>query len=134
MVRALRVVDAHAYTSGERVLVGKLVDEIARVTPEREVGAVVVVCLGVGAGAAQARAVAVLFVEALAVGAAGGGTEGVQGDVGGLSCTVAADSERNLGGGRGCSGPSPAMEVVVWAAVLRKAERRWDGMRVGTRR
>lgn len=55
----------------------------------------------------------------------------MQWDVGGLACTVAADVERNLGGRRGCSGPSPAMEVVVvveaWRELLRKAGRRWDG-------
>jgi hypothetical protein len=36
----------------------------------------------------------------------------VEGDVGGLACTVAADVERNLGGRRSCSGLSPAMQVV----------------------
>jgi hypothetical protein len=58
----------------------------------------------------------------------------VQWDVGWLAGTVAADVERNLGGRRGGSGPSPAVEVVVWREVLRKAEGRWDGMRVQTRR
>jgi len=56
----------------------------------------------------------------------------VQWDVGRLACTVAADVERNLGGCRGCSGPSPAMEVVVVEVrteLLRKARRRWDGWR-----
>ena len=87
----------------------------------------------------QALAIAVLFVDAVVastVGAAGGRAEGVQWDVGGLACTVAADGERNLGGRRGCSGPSPAMEVVVVVEVrtelLRKAGRRWDGWRNGT--
>lgn len=37
----------------------------------------------------------------------------MQWDVGGLACTVAADVERNFGGRWGCSGPSPAVEVVV---------------------
>jgi hypothetical protein len=46
----------------------------------------------------------------------------VQWDVGGLAGTVAADVERNLGGRRGCDGPSPAVEVVVRMGVLRKAE------------
>jgi hypothetical protein len=58
----------------------------------------------------------------------------VQWDVGGLAGTVAADVERNLGGRRGCDGPSPAVEVVVWMGLLRKAEGGRDGMRVGTRR
>lgn len=58
----------------------------------------------------------------------------MQWDVGGLACTVAADVERNLGGRRGYDGPSPAVEVEVRMGLLRKAEGRWDGMRVWTRR
>lgn len=71
----LRIFEAHSYSTGKRVLVGKLVDEIARVTPKREVGSVVVVAVfGVGAGTAQALAIAVLLVDAVVtstVGAAG---------------------------------------------------------------
>ena len=117
-VRGVGIFKAHAYAAGKRIVVGELVDEIARITPKREVGSVVVVAvLGVGARMAQALAVAVLLVWAVAasaVGSAGGRAEGVQWDVSGLACTVAADVERNLGGRRGCDGPSPAVEVVVW--------------------
>lgn len=62
------VFEAHSYSTGKRVLVGKLVDEIARVAPKREVGSVVVVVavvFGVGAGTAQALAIAVLLVDAV---------------------------------------------------------------------
>ena len=65
-VRGLWTFKAHSYSTGKRVLVGKLVDEIARVTPKREVGSVVVVAVfGVGAGTAQALAIAVLLVDAV---------------------------------------------------------------------
>ena len=74
-VRGMGIFEAHSYSTGKRVLVGKLVDEIARVTPKREVGSVVVVAVfGVGAGTAQALAIAVLLVDAVvtsSVGAAG---------------------------------------------------------------
>lgn len=149
-VRGMWVFKAHSYAASKRVLVGKLVDEIARVAPKREVGSVVVVAVVcVGAGTAQALAVAVLLFDAIVtstVGAAGGGAEGVQWDVGWLACAVAADVERNLGGRQGCREPSPTVEAVVWAAVvwlawavvrlvwpslLRKAESRWDGVECG---
>lgn len=68
-VRGLGILifEAHSYSTGKRVLVGKLVDEIARVAPKREVGSVVVVgvVFGVGAGTAEALAVAVLLVDAV---------------------------------------------------------------------
>ena len=64
-VGGLRIFEAHSYSTGKRVLVGKLVDEIARVTPKREVGSVVVAVVGVGAGTAQALAIAVLLVDAV---------------------------------------------------------------------
>ena len=74
-VRGMLIFEAHSYSTGKRILVGKLVDEIARVTPKREVGSVVVVAVfGVGAGTAQALAIAVLLVDAVVtstVGAAG---------------------------------------------------------------
>lgn len=66
VLRGMGIFEAHSYSTGKRVLVGKLVDEIARVTPKREVGSVVVVAVfGVGAGTAQALAIAVLFVDAV---------------------------------------------------------------------
>jgi hypothetical protein len=67
-VRGLWIFEAHSYSTGKRVLVGKLVDEIARVTPKREVGSVVVVVVavvGVGTRTAQALAIAVLLVYAV---------------------------------------------------------------------
>ena len=67
-MRGVRIFEAHSYSTGKRVLVGKLVDEIARVAPKREVGSVVVVVFavfGVGAGTAQALAIAVLLVDAV---------------------------------------------------------------------
>ena len=65
-VRGMLIFEAHSYSTGKRILVGKLVDEIARVTPKREVGSVVVVAVfGVGAGTAQALAIAVLLVDAV---------------------------------------------------------------------
>jgi hypothetical protein len=68
VVRSMGIVEAHSYTTGKRVLVGELVDEISRVTPKREVGTVVVVVVavvGVGAGTAQTLAVAVLLLDAV---------------------------------------------------------------------
>jgi hypothetical protein len=66
VVRGMRIVETHSYTTGKRVLVGELVDEISRVTPKREVGTVVVVAVvGVGAGTAQTLAVAVLLLDAV---------------------------------------------------------------------
>jgi hypothetical protein len=67
VVRGMGIVEAHSYTTGKRVLVGELVDEISRVTPKREVGTVVVVVavVGVGAGTAQTLAVAVLLLDAV---------------------------------------------------------------------
>ena len=74
-VRGVRILEAHSYAAGKRIVVGELVDEIARITPKREVGSVVVVAVfGVGAGTAQALAIAVLLVDAVvtsSVGAAG---------------------------------------------------------------
>jgi hypothetical protein len=66
VVRGMGIVETHSYTTGKRVLVGELVDEISRVTPKREVGTVVVVAVvGVGAGTAQTLAVAVLLLDAV---------------------------------------------------------------------
>jgi hypothetical protein len=65
VVRGMGIVEAHSYTTGKRVLVGELVDEISRVTPKREVGTVVVAVVGVGAGTAQTLAVAVLLLDAV---------------------------------------------------------------------
>ena len=65
-VRGMLIFEAHSYSTGKRILVGKLVDEIARVTPKREVGSVVVVAVfGVGGGTTQALAIAVLLVDAV---------------------------------------------------------------------
>lgn len=44
-VRGVRILKAHSYAAGKRIVVGELVDEIARVTPKREVGSVVVVAV-----------------------------------------------------------------------------------------
>jgi hypothetical protein len=44
-VRGIRILKAHSYAAGKRIVVGELVDEIARVTPKREVGSVVVVAV-----------------------------------------------------------------------------------------
>jgi hypothetical protein len=140
VVRGMRIFKTHSYPASKRILVGKLVDEISRITPKREVGSVVVAVVGVGAGTVQTLAVAVFFFDAVvasAIGAAGGRAEGVQWDVGGLACAVTADVERNFGGRRGCSGPSPRWRWWWWferTELLRKAECRWDGMWVGTRR
>ena len=75
-MRGKRILKAHSYAAGKRIVVGELVDEIARVTPKRKVGSVVVVAVsGVRAGTAQALAIAVLLVYAVAasaVGSAGG--------------------------------------------------------------
>ena len=52
-LRGMGIFKAHSYSTGKRILVGELIDEIARVAPKREVGSVVVVgVVGIGAGTA----------------------------------------------------------------------------------
>ena len=46
-MRGVRILEAHSYAAGKRIVVGELVDEIARITPKREVGSVVVVAVSV---------------------------------------------------------------------------------------
>lgn len=101
----MKLLRAPSHTASKRVLFVELVGKIACIAPEGKVRVLVVV---ERVRPAQTLAVAGLLVEALGaavpavvVQAAGGGAEGVQGDVGGFAC--AGRRERNLGGVRGFS-------------------------------
>lgn len=109
-VRTLMLFEAPSQADSERVLLFReLVDEVPGIAPEREVRPGVVF-LKRARPSGQTLAVAVLLVElvlaAAGPAAAGGGVEGVQGDVGRLA-GGAGEGERNDGGRPGLEGSSP---------------------------